>query len=215
MIPLIAFAAAALDSQPPSPAELVQRIRRAYASVRSVKMRAEISFTPDDGEERVAEYQLDRDGDSARIVLSSGSVPLFTQILRSNQTVYMKSAAGATLSMGKQDRAAHPEDQQEGPSLKLIDFSADTARLTAEKGGIFSKGDLFVDAAPPLWRGRRWIALEEVRKDSRVRYYVDPSTYFVWRASLTDPESKQVLHEWKITDLATNVKVDPKLFRRP
>lgn len=178
-------------------------------------MRAELLMVFDHDDERVATFDLTRDKDALRLVVSSGDSTLFTFIAKGDELVYMKTITGATLTIGKPDARPAHYAQDLSASLGVIDFSLKPSALTTSKGGVFSQGPLFVDMAPPAWNGKQWIALEEVRADSNVRYYVDPSTYFVWRAVKTDSESKQVQQEWHITDLATNIKIEPKAFSKP
>ena len=67
------------------------------------------------------------------------------------------------------------------------------------------------------WMNRDWTVLEETPKTPPevVRYYVDPTTYLIWRTAAFDVGQKQPFNDFWFTKLEVNSNLDPKAFKIP
>jgi outer membrane lipoprotein-sorting protein len=67
------------------------------------------------------------------------------------------------------------------------------------------------------WNNKKWIVLEETAKqlDSKVRYFVDPKTFFMWKVDVFSVANKQQVLQTQVTKLNQGVKFDSKIFEAP
>lgn len=212
MLASFALAAALLAQQPPS--DLIQRIQNAYKAVKTVQMRAELRISANEKEDYVAYLDFVRDGTSKLISLSDGEKSLLTWI-ETPSDLYLKSAGELTFSPLKHDQPSGGSvvDRVTPSSLNLIFFSPDGSKISLDKDGLFGESTLVFTSTTV--EGREWYVIERIRKDALEHYYVDPKTYYVWKADNQDPKTKQDRTSWEVKKLETNGKIDPKVFERP
>lgn len=101
-------------------------------------------------------------------------------------------------------------------NLECLSFFDWKRQLSTAAGANMEKSK-FKLIMSETWNGRTWIVLEESAHGQSVfvRYFIDPSTYLIWRCDVRDLEKKSAFMETVVTELTINPKLNASLFKAP
>ncbi len=98
-------------------------------------------------------------------------------------------------------------------NLECLSFWDYDRQLSTKSGANMEKSK-FKILEKESWNGKDWTVLEETAEgqDVFVRYFIDPSTHYIWRCEVWDIEKKNMYYDIKVTKLEIDPEVDPKIF---
>jgi len=101
-------------------------------------------------------------------------------------------------------------------NLEIMSFFDWKRQLSTSPGANMEKSKFKVIKSES-WNGKSWIVLEESAHGQSVfvRYYIDPSTYLIWRCDVRDLEKRSGFLETEVVELTLNPKLEAALFKAP
>lgn len=100
-------------------------------------------------------------------------------------------------------------------NLETLCFFDWRIQLSTSAGGNMHRSKFKV--LKKRWGNRDWTVLEEspITTPQVIDYYVDPSTYLIWRTAAFNSFDKSPFNDFWFTKLQVNPTIDPKDFRIP
>lgn len=101
-------------------------------------------------------------------------------------------------------------------NLEIMSFFDWKRQLSTDPGANMEKSK-FKIVKSESWNGKSWIVLEESAHGQSVfvRYFIDPSTFMIWRCDVRDLDRKSAFLETEVVELTLNPRFDSDLFKAP
>jgi len=197
---------AAVSAQELTSSALLEKMNKAYSSVKSAKFSVEGK-----GYVRDATTKMDVVF-AAPHKIRATVTGLFGE---GSKTIFTTTGDKVTIvdAEGKMEKREVDFDQMRlTGNLETLCFWDHKAQLSASDGGNMQGSTLKV-IAKESWNGKDWIVLEEdaPQVGVEVRYFIDPKTYLIWRTLTKSKDGGNTTESW-ITKLELDPKVSDKDF---
>lgn len=196
--------------------ELLAKMRKAYQSVESVSLTAKSrgQFLPE-GEALEVKMDYARTN-KLRLAFKFGSQQVRRVSDGKKVYTWAEPAKGEKSEPDVSDVSMDALGGDAPINLESMCFFDWKRQLSTEKGANMEKSE-FKLIKSESWNGRSWIVLEETAHGQNVfaRYFIDPSTYFIWRCDVKTLDKKNPFMEVHLVDLQLNPKLPADTFKAP
>lgn len=202
----VSLAIGAVHAQELTSASLLEKMNKAYSSVKTAKYSVEAKGYTEEGT-----IKLD--------ILFAAPTKIKATVSgmmgADSKTVFQTTGDQVTITdaTGKGEKQTVEFDMMRLPTnLEGLCFWDHKVQLSTAEGGNMKDSTLKV-IQKESWNGKDWIVLEEdaPQMGVEVRYFIDPKTFFIWRTVMKNKDGNGGTDTW-LTKLELDAKIDEKEF---
>jgi hypothetical protein len=192
---------------------LLKHMRDAYSGVKAAAFTTQTTLNSDQGNFEFTNDFLYKNPNMVRVIIKGG--PLkdaeITKVSDGQKITASGSGAGTAPQVDYT-----PEEFGKGipANLESVSFFDWDRQLNTAEGKNMAKST-FKIVKSEEWNGRKWTVLEETANEQKVwcRYFIDPSTFLIWRTVVKGLDDRKDMMDARITKLDTAASVEDSSFK--